>query len=466
MGSGLLGRSARIVFGLAVFATLATAILLRPPKWLSDFDQSFYITIGYDLVHHGVFSNGVFDKVDSTRSVPPPGRFFGPAYPFVVAALLKLDPRFARAVDCNLESGAGWRPASECEVYARPVHIVHAAFLAVGVLAIALAAELILGASAAFWWAAVLATAALLPDADLFSFVMTESLTFCVYSLASLALIWSIKDPRFGKFLVAGALLGLLVLTRTAYAVLILLVPVLILISRPRGDRLTAKLGGHLAALLMAWTAVVGSWMVRNAVSVGHWGLTEEYGSATLIERFAFNDMTAREFFLSFPYCLPAIGPPLVDAAFGNGAMDRFVYYTPNSFFHVGRLTRDKLVEEHGRLDPLIGKIVRKEIHGNWWRHLLVSLPLGWCGMWVGGALGLALVPLFAAAAVVARGASHRLLLIYSAPAFMMLGLHALIANHYTRYNLILIGPLAAAGAWAALTMFVARRGEGRGAAR
>jgi hypothetical protein len=48
----------------------------------------------------------------------------------------------------------------------------------------------------------------------------------------------------------------------------------------------------------------------------------------------------------------------------------------------------------------------------------------------------------------------------------MMLGLHALIANHYTRYNLILIGPLAAAGAWAALTMFVARRGEGRGAAR
>jgi hypothetical protein len=203
--------------------------------------------------------------------------------------------------------------------------------------------------------------------------------------------------------------------------------------------------------------------MVRNALSVGHWGLTEEYGSATLIERFAFNDMTAREFLLAFPYCLPAIGPPLVDAAFGPGALDRFVYYTPKSFFHAGRLTRDKLVEAHGRLDPLIGGLVLDEMRKNWWRHLLVSVPLGWCGMWVGGMFGLVLVPLFAAAAVLARGWPHRLLLVYAAPAAMMLGLHALIANQYTRYNLILIGPLAIAGAWGALRIM--GRGEDEAAA-
>jgi hypothetical protein len=442
---------ARIIFGLAVFAVLATAILLRPPKWLSDFDQGFYITIAYDLVHHGVFSNGVFDDVDSTQAEPPPGRFFGPVYPAVVAAIVKLDPRFARAVDCNVENNAGRRAASECEAYARPVRIVHAAFLAIGVLAIAVAAELILGIAQAFWLAAVLATAALLPDADLFSFVMTESLTFCLYSLASLALIWSIKAPGAGKFLVAGVLLGLLVLTRAAYMVLIFVVPVLIFISFRRADRLTARAAGCMVAFIIACAAVVTPWMARNAISIGYWGLTEEYGSAALIERFAFNDMTAREFLLSFPYCLPTIGPPLVQAAFGQGAMDRFVYYTPRSFFHVGRNARDKLVEEHGRLDPLIGRLVFDEMRDHWWRHLLVSVPLGWCGMWVGGVFGLALVPLFAVAAVRARGVSHRLLLIYSGPALMMLGLHALVANQYTRYNLILIGPLATAGAWAAL---------------
>src|SRR5206468_1721760 len=128
------------------------------------------------------------------------------------------------AVDCNVENVAGRRSASECEAYARPVRLIHAAFLAVGVFAIALAAELILELALAFWLTAVFAAAALLPDADLFSFVMTESLTFCLYSLASLAVIRSIKAPGLGRFLVAGALLGLLVLTRAAYAALIFVV--------------------------------------------------------------------------------------------------------------------------------------------------------------------------------------------------------------------------------------------------
>ena len=92
----------RVVLVLVAFATLATAILLRPAKWLSDFDQSFYITIAYDIVRHGVFSNGVFDKVDSTREAPPSGRFFGPVYPALVAAAMKIDSRFRRAVDCSV----------------------------------------------------------------------------------------------------------------------------------------------------------------------------------------------------------------------------------------------------------------------------------------------------------------------------------------------------------------------------
>src|SRR5262250_3444786 len=63
----------KILLGFLAFAVLATAITIRRPKSLSDFDQSFYLTIAYDLDRHGVFSNGVFDNVDSTREVPPPG---------------------------------------------------------------------------------------------------------------------------------------------------------------------------------------------------------------------------------------------------------------------------------------------------------------------------------------------------------------------------------------------------------
>jgi hypothetical protein len=40
------------------------------------------------------------------------------------------------------------------------------------------------------------------------------------------------------------------------------------------------------------------------------------------------------------------------------------------------------------------------------------------------------------------------LFLIYAAPALVMLALHAAAANHYTRYNLILIGPFCAGASW------------------
>ena len=155
--------------------------------------------------------------------------------------------------------------------------------------------------------------------------------------------------------MLAGCLFGLLCLTRPSFAVLAPVVAGLLAVNGFWLSRAPWRtVGGHVLVFAIAWLAIVGPWLARNAVSVGTWGLTEEYGSAALIERFAYDDMTAREFALAFPYCLPAIGEPVIDRAFGPEAMERFVYYTPKSFFHVGRAHRDKLVEAHGRLDPLI----------------------------------------------------------------------------------------------------------------
>jgi hypothetical protein len=188
--------------------------------------------------------------------------------------------------------------------------------------------------------------------------------------------------------------------------------------------------------------------VTRNAVSVGKFAVSEEYGSAVLIERFAYNDMTAREFVTAFPYCTPGIGDLAFDLIYGTDSMHRFVFHTRDSFFHVGRGRRDMLVKEHEHLDPLIGGIMREEMRTNWWRHLLVSIPLGWCGMWVGWLWSLALIPLFGWACIRAVRRRKPLLLLYAAPALVMLALHALVANHYTRYNLILIGPYSVGAAW------------------
>jgi hypothetical protein len=449
MQDRLLVYGVRTVFGLVIFAVLVTAILIRPAKWLSNFDQSFYLTIAYDLNHHGVFSNGVFDKVNSTVAAPPPGIFFGPVYPWLIVAATKIDGRFAQAVDCSVRDTNEGRESPECDAYARPVHIMHAAFLTLGVLAIAFTAALIFAGNAVFWLAGTVATLALLPDADLFAFVMTESITFSLYSIAALALVLALKAPRAPRIVLVGLLFGLLCLTRPSFVVLAPVVITLIAVNDIWVSPVRWRsVLGHGLAFALAWLVIVGPWLVRNAVSAGKWALTEEYGSAALIERLAFDDMTAREFVLAFPYCLPGIGEPVVNWAFGPQAMARLVYYTPASFFHVGRSRRDQLVEAHGRLDPLITGVIRDEMAARWWRYLLVSLPLAWCGMWVGGWFGLALVPLFGCACVMAARRSKPLFLLYAAPAVVMLALHATVANHYTRYNLILIGPFAAGTAW------------------
>ncbi len=439
----------RVVLAIAAFMVLGLSIVSQPAKRLSDFDQSFYITIAYDLDRHGVFSNGVFDDVDSTAAAPPAGMFFVPAYPLLVLASMKIDRRFAEAVACSVEAHHKHRDGTTCEPYATPMHIIHALLLALGVLAIAVAGELICKTKSVFWFAGALATASLVAETDIFSFVMTESLTFALGSVFALALVLAWTTASVRHFILAGCSLGALCLTRPSFLVLFPVAAALCLLN---GYRLTVPrqkyVGAHVLAFTVAFALVLGSWVARNAFSVGKLGLTEEYGSAVLIERFAYNDMTAWEFALAFPYCTPGIGDIAFDPIYGTDSMHRFVYHTPDSFFHMGRGRRDALVKQHGRLDPLIGGIVRDEMRANWWRHLLVSAPLAWCGMWVGWTWSLLLVPLFGYACVRAVRQSQPLLLLYAAPAITMLGLHAAVANHYTRYNLILIGPFAVGAAW------------------
>jgi 4-amino-4-deoxy-L-arabinose transferase-like glycosyltransferase len=282
----------------------------------------------------------------------------------------------------------------------------------------------------------------------MFSYLMTESTIFSLYAVFAWATVLAWRTGRARHFALSGGVLGLLCLTKPSYLVVFPCVVVLSLFYAYRlADRREPQ-AARLLAFTLVFGCVVGAWVARNAVSVGKFGFTEEYGSAALIERFAYNDMTAREFFQAFAYCTPGIGEAVFDTVEGTDSMHRFVYHTKDSFFHVGRDRRDALIARYVRLDPLISGIVGEEMRASWWRHLLVSIPLAWCGMWAGWLASLLLIPLFAWACVRSVRERQPLLMLYAAPAVIMLGLDALIGNHYTRYNLILIGPYAVGAAF------------------
>src|SRR5262245_16039566 len=446
---GAEGFGARILFAVAVAAIVWLAIAAHPAKRMVDFDQSFYLTIAYDLDRHGVFSNGVFDSVDSTVASPPPGMFFAPLYPVLIFAAMKIDPRFARAVACTVEADSKKRDLDTCEIYPWPMHAIHVLFLTLGILAIALTGEMIFSSLRVFYLGGFRATAAVAAEADLFSYIMTESVWLSLYSLALCAFVVALKTWRGRWFVIAGVLLGVLCLTRASF---LLLAPMLLCLVALYARRMPPESRGgwvrYAAALTVACAVVVAPWLMRNYISVGKLRFTEEYGSATLVERFAFNAMTAREFFAAFPYCVPAIGPPVAARLFGADATHRFEYYEPDSFFYAGRARRVELVAAHARLDPIITGLLADEMRQNGWRHLATTVPLAWCGLWVAGVWSLAMLPLFVWACVAAVRRRQTLFLAYAAPALILVGVHAGIANHYPRYNLGLIGPFAVGAAW------------------
>jgi hypothetical protein len=457
MPGTLASVAARIVFAFAIFAVLVLAITGRPVKRLIDFDQSFYLTLAYDLGRHGVFSNGVFDDVDSTTSRPPPGMFFSPLYPWLALGAMKLDSRFANAVTCSVEANHKKRDLATCDIYARPMHIIHALFLALGIVAIALTGEIILANARMFFLAGILATVGVAAEAELLSYVMTESIWFSLYSLTVFAFVAALNSGRTRTFVLAGLLLGLLCLTRPSFLVLAPILICLVFVHARWFAPGTARPWLHSAMFGAAFLVLVVPWATRNYVALGKLAMTEEYGSATLVERFAFNDMTAREFLLAFPYCVPKAGPAAVERLFGADAMARFEWNKPGSFFERGRAQRMALVAAHGRLDPIVGDLMRAEMARNWWRHALTSIPLGWCGLWVSGFWSLVMLPLFAWACVAAVRQAKPLFLFYALPAVLLVGLHAAVANHYSRYNFGLIGPLAVGGTWAIARMLSTR---------
>ncbi|MDQ2954463.1 MAG: hypothetical protein M3R18_05940 [Pseudomonadota bacterium] len=275
---------------------------------------------------------------------------------------------------------------------------------------------------------------------------MTESLTFALYSFAAFSLVLGWKTSHRHYVALAGLFLGLLCLTRPSYVVLVPVILVLIIVQA-RWLSSGGKIWSRALAFSAAVVIVIAPWVARNTISLGKLSLTEEYGSATLIERLAFDDMTAKEVVLAFPYCLPEIGPRTVNRLFGPQAMARFEWNAEQSFFDTGRARRMALAAEHKKLDPVIVDVIREEMREKWWRYILVSLPLAWCGLWVGKLWGLIFIPLFAWACVFA-GRRRPLFLLYALPTLVMVGLHAAVANHYSRYNLILIGPASAGAAW------------------
>ena len=144
------------------------------------------------------------------------------------------------------------------------MHILHALLLTAGALAIALAAANVFASGRAFWLAGALAIGGLILNAELFSYIMTESVTFALSSATMLAMVLGWTKGRRCHFALAGLLLGLLCLTRFSFLVLTAVLAGLILFNARIGQKSLRSVRNDVIVFGICFVILIIPWGVRN----------------------------------------------------------------------------------------------------------------------------------------------------------------------------------------------------------
>ncbi len=424
-----------------------------------DPDSGKYLSVAIVLHESGVFTDGLMSRHAVRTGPDGQGMFFAPLYPAFLAAVMKADAPLAEAARCAV---AG----SVCGSFSL-LYSIQGLFAAAGALAVWLAGYVITGRLALAWAAMGLALAAE-AFAHYAGAIMTEALALPLFAVSCLLAVLAVRcggRKRMMMLLAYGASLGALALVRPSCLYLFLAaVPVTaiaMLIALDFRSALAATL-----VLVAGFAIVSGPWIMRNGLATGSYKISEGYAGFIFVQRAAFNEMRSDEWRASFVYGLPDFGDSLCGRLFDPESCQRLDYANPEGFYQRGNNQyRAQSIEKAGGKDRLLGYLLKEEVIGNAGRHIAVSLSLAWRGMWVSKYWGLAAIPLFAAAFFGAVRRRCGAFIVYSLPAWFMLGFHAFTSVNVVRYNLVLVPCLALGSAMVLLRMWEGLAGKYRQAA-
>jgi hypothetical protein len=181
----------------------------------------------------------------------------------------------------------------------------------------------------------VAALAALLMNVDVIPFaevglrpllvdtLMSEVTAAALFLAAAAFLVAAMRTPRTARFAWAGLCFGLLALTKAAFLYVFVGFAAVLLAGaafRLRGPDLRAGLA-RVAALALAFAAVVVPWMARNYVQLGEFQLAER-GGVVLYLRALKNEMTADEYRGAIYFWAPKPLQPALKSLLGVSSSD------------------------------------------------------------------------------------------------------------------------------------------------
>ncbi len=359
---------------LATLVLLLQLTVLRP--WNPAADEVEYLTAGRNLATTGSFLGRPPEAADQ------PGR--EPLYSALIALVMRLDP----GLDANAERCIGRQGDASCPPIYRSLAWANVllgaltalfAFASVRLLAGGRLASLAAGVYVALNFHVMKELNHV--ESDYLAMALAGALAFC------LALAWR-RPAALGRWLAAGAVLGLLALTKASFLVYAVLLGVGGLVRLMwRRDRLAV---GCVVASLVAGLCI-GGWVVRNQVMFGRLAFTDGRGGIALSTREMLDHMTGPEYAASFLWWTRGFGGGLAKRLFAEKDWHRHEWYVPDGFYLQGQVDRyearvSRLMQQRGLARPAaeaaVPGVVLGEIAADLPRYGATLLPVFYRGLW------------------------------------------------------------------------------------
>ena len=346
----LRAAAAALLLGLC---TLALSWPTEDPGLPQASDREQLERIAFNLARHGEFHNG--SRLAEVRAAGDASVYSRrePGYPLYLAAVFASFPGFE-----SLSQACIVDPA--CDAAAPLRRRVWDLTFVLGAAAVALAFLMTFVLARRSWPAALAAgvvSLLLIPP------LLTRDIPSFLAGLLLLghatlaAQTW--RRPHIATGVLSGLFLGLLVLTRAVFQYWLAGVALVLAAGLWRDAGRRRTLAPACAAVVLAAWAVTLPWMIRNAVQVGHFGISGRDGEVLAI-RAEYGRMTWAEVRGAFAYYLPDL--PVIDGAARERAMQwlepeiygyaRFDRANPEGFYRRTKNQMGDVAARADRIDP------------------------------------------------------------------------------------------------------------------
>lgn len=426
------------LFAVTLLSTVSLIYLVaaQAPADTPRSDARVYVQLALGLSEFGVFG-----RYRDGDHVPAPAMDVAPLYPWFLAHVMHTDETLRDTLRCAMSPHRVDAPPC-------PQHYQRVVQVQLGLLAVTLT---LLWATALVWttrplcaWLAWLMALAAGIVPEYAAGYLTEVLVLPLGGVFTLALALVIKRRHATPAAtLAGLALGLLALTRPSFWYLLLalagVTAMLALLPRWRRD------SGPLALLCLVAALVTGPWLLRNHTHFERYTLSGgDYGSRSLLQRLAYNDMTLAECAAAFVYWLPDWGDSLARALLPPATYRRLGWDGQQTFYRRG-VARMRADMRGGVVQSEVGNLLRDEVFPQPLRHGRATLALAWRGIFIGKTWGF--VAWLCAALALWRESRRRRYdyLLLCLPAWFLCLFQAAVSVSIPRYNLLLLPVLALA---------------------